>query len=52
MIKSRMRRAGIVARIEWKRNAYRVLMGKFERKRPIGRVDIDEITIIKCILDK
>jgi hypothetical protein len=38
MIKSRrMRRAGNVARMREKRNAYRLLMGKPEGKRPLGR---------------
>jgi hypothetical protein len=38
MIKSRrMRRAGHVARMGEKRNAYRMLVGKAEGKRPLGR---------------
>jgi hypothetical protein len=38
MIKSRrMRWAGHVAQVEEKRNAYRILVGKPERKRPLGR---------------
>jgi hypothetical protein len=38
MIKSRrMRWAGYVARMEEKRNAYRILVGKPEGKRPLGR---------------
>jgi hypothetical protein len=38
MIKSRsMRWAGHVARMEEKRNAYRLLVGKPEGKRPLGR---------------
>jgi hypothetical protein len=38
MIKSRrMGLAGHVARMGEKRNAYRILMGKPERKRPVGR---------------
>jgi hypothetical protein len=38
MIKSRrMRWAGHVARMEEKRNAYKIFMGKPERKRPLGR---------------
>jgi hypothetical protein len=37
-IKSRrMRRAGHVTRLEEKRTAYRVLVGKPEGKRPLGR---------------
>jgi hypothetical protein len=38
MIKSRrMRWAGHVGRMWEKRNAYRILMGKPEEKRPLGR---------------
>jgi hypothetical protein len=38
MIKSRrMRWAGYVARMEEKMNAFRILVGKPERKRPQGR---------------
>jgi hypothetical protein len=38
MIKSRrMRLAGYVARIGEKRNAYRILVGNLEGKRPLGR---------------
>jgi hypothetical protein len=38
MIKSRkMRCAGHVARMGEKRNAYRILVGKPEGKRPLGR---------------
>jgi hypothetical protein len=38
MIKSRrMRWEGNVARIEEKRNAYRILVGNPEEKRPLGR---------------
>jgi hypothetical protein len=38
MIKSRrMRTAGPVARMEETRNAYRILVGKPEGKRPLGR---------------
>ena len=33
----RLRRAGHVARMEQSRNAYRVLVGKPESKRPLGR---------------
>jgi hypothetical protein len=37
MIKSRrMKRAGLVARMGETRNAYRILMGKSEEKRPLG----------------
>jgi hypothetical protein len=38
MIKSRkVRWVGHVARMEWKRIAYRILMGNPEGKRPLGR---------------
>ena len=38
VIKSRrMRRAGHVARMDEKRAVYRVLVGKPERRRPLGR---------------
>jgi hypothetical protein len=38
IIKSRrMRWAGHVVRMGWKRNAYRLLVGKPEGKRPLGR---------------
>jgi hypothetical protein len=38
MIKTwRMRCAGHVAQMEAKRNAYRILVGKQEGKRPLGR---------------
>jgi hypothetical protein len=33
----RMRRAGHIARMGEKRNAYRILVGKPEGKRPLGR---------------
>jgi hypothetical protein len=33
----RMRWAGLVARMGEKRNAYRILVGKPEGKRPLGR---------------
>jgi hypothetical protein len=34
----RMKWAGHVARMEKKRNAYRILVGKPEGKRPLGRL--------------
>jgi hypothetical protein len=37
VIKSRMRWAGHVARMEEERGVYRVLVGKLEGKRPLGR---------------
>jgi hypothetical protein len=41
MIKSRrMRWAGHVARMGEKRNTYRILVGKPEGKRPLGRLDV------------
>jgi hypothetical protein len=39
MIKSRrMRWTGLVARMDENRNAYRILMGKPEGNRPLGRL--------------
>jgi hypothetical protein len=38
IIRRRMRWAGHVARLGEKRNAYRILVGKPERKRPLGRL--------------
>ena len=35
----RLRWAGYVARMEHSRNAYRVLLGKPEGKRPLGRLE-------------
>jgi hypothetical protein len=37
IIKARMRWAGHVARMRKKRNAYRLLVGKPEGRRPLGR---------------
>jgi hypothetical protein len=37
LVKSRMRWAGHVARMEEKRNAYRLLAGNPEGERPLGR---------------
>jgi hypothetical protein len=37
MIKSRIRWAGHVVRMEQERNVYRILVGKPEEKRPLGR---------------
>jgi hypothetical protein len=37
IIKSRMRWAGHVARVVKKRKAYRLLVGKSEGRRPLGR---------------
>jgi hypothetical protein len=37
MIKSRMRWEGHVVRMGEKRNVYRILVGKLEAKRPLGR---------------
>jgi hypothetical protein len=37
MIKTRMRRAGHVARMGEKRNTYRILVGKLEVKKPLGK---------------
>jgi len=42
-----MRLAGHMACVWEKRNAYRVLVGKLEGKRPLGRVGIDWMIILK-----
>jgi hypothetical protein len=53
MIKSRkMRLAGHVARMCEKRNAYRVLMGKPEGKRPLGRPRRRWVDNIKWALER
>jgi hypothetical protein len=53
MIKSRrMRWAGYVVRIGEKRNAYRILVGNPEGKRPLGRPDVGGWTILKWILER
>jgi hypothetical protein len=43
----RMRWAGHVARMGEKRNAYRILVGKPEGKRPLGRKGVGGWTILK-----
>jgi hypothetical protein len=53
IIKSRrMRLAGHVARIGEERNAYRLLVGKPEGKRPLGRQDIGGWIILGWILER
>jgi hypothetical protein len=53
MVKSRrMRWAGYVARMREKRNAYRILVGKPECKRPLGRPRLGGWTILKWILER
>jgi hypothetical protein len=34
------------------RNVYKILVGKFEEKRPLGRLDIDGKIILKWIFGK
>jgi hypothetical protein len=46
----RMRCAGHVARMGEKKNAYRLLMGKPERKRPLGRPRCRWLNNIKMYL--
>jgi hypothetical protein len=49
MATRRMRWAGHVARMREKRNAYRLLMGRPEGKRPLGRtrhVWVDNIKMV------
>jgi hypothetical protein len=53
MIKSRrMRWVGHVARLGEKRNTYRLLVGKPEGKRPLGRQNIGGWIILKWFLDR
>ena len=48
MVKSRrMRRAGHVARMGEGRGVHRVLVGKPEGKRPLGRQDVDGRIILR-----
>jgi hypothetical protein len=51
MLKSRMMRwTGHVARMGEKRNAYRILVGNSEGKRPLGRARCRWVDIIKMDL--
>jgi hypothetical protein len=53
MINSRrMRWTGRVARMGEERNAYRILVGKQERKSPLGRPRHRWVTISKWILER
>jgi hypothetical protein len=53
IIKSRrIRWADHVARMGEKRNAYRLLVGKPEGKRPLGRPDVDGWIILGWILER
>jgi hypothetical protein len=53
MIKSRrMGWAGHVARMGEKRNAYRILVGKPERKRQLENLDVDGRIILRRILER
>jgi hypothetical protein len=52
ILKDDMRWAGHVARIGEKRNAYMVLVGRPEGKRPLGRSRRRGWTILKWILDR
>jgi hypothetical protein len=53
MMKSkRVRWAGHIARMIEKRNTYRVLVGKPEGKRPLGRLRHRWDVILKLILEK
>jgi hypothetical protein len=45
-----MRRAGNIARMGEKRNAYRLLVGKSEGKRPLGRPRLRLLDNIKMDL--
>jgi hypothetical protein len=48
----RMRWTGHVARIGEKSNAYRILVGKPEGKRPLGRQDVVRWIILGWILER
>jgi hypothetical protein len=48
----RMRWAGHVARMGEKKNAYRILVGKPDRRRPLGRPRVGGWTILKWILGR
>jgi hypothetical protein len=53
IIKSRaMRWGGHVARIWEKGNAYRILVGKPEGNRPLGRLDVGGRIILEWTLDR
>jgi hypothetical protein len=53
MINSRrMRLAGNVARMGEKRNAYIILVGNPEGKRPLETQNVGGWTILKCILER
>jgi hypothetical protein len=53
MIKSeRIKWAGQVARMGEMRNAFKILVGKPEGKRPVGRQDVDGRIILKGNLGK
>jgi hypothetical protein len=41
-----------LARMVEKKNAYMVLTGKPKGERPLGRLDVGEGIILKCILEK
>jgi hypothetical protein len=47
-----MRWAGHVAGMREKRNAYRILVGKPEGKRPLGRLDVGGRIILEWILER
>jgi hypothetical protein len=49
MIKSRRMR---LARMREKRNAYRILVGNPDGKRPLGRQDVGGWIILKLILER
>jgi hypothetical protein len=48
----RIKWTGLMTRLERRREAYRVLVGKPEGKRPPGRVDVDRRIILKWIFKK
>ena len=52
VIKSRMRWAGHVARMGERRGVYRVLVGKLERKRRLGRPSVEGRIILRWLFRK
>jgi hypothetical protein len=43
---------GLKPGMEEKKNAYRILVGKPDGKRPLGRLDVDGRIILKWILER
>jgi len=47
-----MRWAGHVARLRARRNAYRILVGKPDWKKPLGRPGVDGSVVLKRVFKK